>query len=142
MEAPVQRGYEGPAGILLGLLVLLAAASFASRVQSAEPPLAPHPEARPPAVDVQPSEPRASDAPLREHAVPVVDYTLHASLDPSAHTVRGEGTIVWRNTSRSAVRELYLHLYLNAFKNDRSVFLRAPVGSGRGTAPVTDWGYV
>src|SRR5882672_2286548 len=80
--------------------------------------------------------------PLREHAEDVVDYTLRASLDPALHTVHGEGTITWRNTSTTKVRELWLHLYLNAFKNQRSAFLRAPVASGRGTAPVTDWGHI
>jgi hypothetical protein len=79
---------------------------------------------------------------LREHADDVADYTLRASLDPSQHAVHGEGTIVWRNRSNASVRELWFHLYLNAFKNERTVFLRAPVGSGRGTAPVSDWGYI
>ena len=37
------------------------------------------------------------------------------------------------------MRELWLHLYLNAFKNERSAFLRERVG-GRGSAPPEDWG--
>src|SRR5262249_11138569 len=79
---------------------------------------------------------------LREHAVDVVDYNLHAVLDVTQHTVHGDGSIVWRNASNVNGRELWVHLYLNAFKNERSVFLRAPVASGRGTQPVTDWGYI
>jgi hypothetical protein len=82
------------------------------------------------------------DEPLREHADAVVDYTLHAVLDVAQHTVHGDGTIAWRNRSSVAIHELWLHLYLNAFKNERTVFLRAPVASGRGTAPVADWGYI
>ena len=87
-------------------------------------------------------EVRSVEEPLREHAVDVVDYDLHAVLDVPQHTVHGDGSIVWRNASNVAVRELWVHLYLNAFKNERSLFLRAPVASGRGTQPVADWGYI
>jgi hypothetical protein len=83
-----------------------------------------------------------TDASLPEHAEDVADYTLVARLDPSAHTIHGEGTIRWRNTSSVAVHEVWLHLYLNAFKNERSAFLREPVGGFRGSEPLTDWGFI
>lgn len=38
--------------------------------------------------------------------------------------MHGSGTLTWRNPSREAVTELYLHLYLNAFRNTASTFLR------------------
>lgn len=79
--------------------------------------------------------------PVAEHAEDVVDYTLRASLDPFAHTVHGEGTIRWKNTSTVPVKELWLHLYLNAFKNQRSVFLREPVGF-RSDVKMKDWGTI
>ncbi len=82
----------------------------------------------------------ANVAPLRDHADDVTDYTLVARLDPIAHTVHGEGTIRFRNTSAVAVRELWLHLYLNAFKNERSAFLREPAAGSRGSGALTDWG--
>jgi hypothetical protein len=85
--------------------------------------------------------PKDDDGALRAHAVDVVDYTLRAELDPSAHTVHGQGTIVWTNTSRAGIRELWLHLYLNAFKNERSAFLRERVG-GRGSSTPEDWGWI
>jgi hypothetical protein len=81
------------------------------------------------------------DAALRAHATPVADYTLRATLDPVAHMVHGQGTLRWTNTSTATVRELWLHLYLNGFKNERSVFLRERVG-GRGSAPIEDWGWI
>jgi hypothetical protein len=81
------------------------------------------------------------DAALPAHADDVVDYTLRASLDPVAHTVHGEGTIAWRNTSTQPARELWVHLYLNAFKNQRSAFFRESVG-GRGSAAPEDWGWI
>jgi Peptidase family M1 domain len=79
--------------------------------------------------------------PIAAHADDVVDYTLRATLDPAAHTVHGEGTIVWRNASVVPVHELWLHLYLNAFKNQGSAFWRERVG-GRGSAPPEDWGWI
>lgn len=80
--------------------------------------------------------------PSLEHAAAVVDYSLTAKLDPIAHTVAGQGTLRWTNTSEVPVRELWFHLYLNAFKNQRSVFLREPLGAGRGGGPVADWGTI
>lgn len=85
-------------------------------------------------------EPAAAAVPMLEHAPDVSSYTLRASLDPSAHTVHGEGTIRWRNASDREVSELWLHLYLNAFKNQASVFMRTPVGGFRGTTIPKDWG--
>ncbi|HZU84095.1 MAG TPA: M1 family metallopeptidase, partial [Polyangiaceae bacterium] len=95
-----------------------------------------------PVAPLAPATPGGLDAePLAEHARDVVDYTLRASLDPVLHTVHGEGTIVWRNTSEQPVRELWVHLYLNAFKNERSAFLRERIG-GRGSRDPEDWGWI
>lgn len=81
------------------------------------------------------------EAGMLEHPVDVADYTLTAKLDPSAHTVHGEGTIRFKNTSRAPVKEVWLHLYLNAFKNQKSVFLREPVGFRSGAA-LKDFGWI
>jgi Peptidase family M1 domain len=82
------------------------------------------------------------ETPTLAHADDVVDYVLRAKLDPILHLVHGEGTIHFRNASTASVHELWIHLYLNAFKNDRSVFLREPIGGFRGTAPIRDWGTI
>ncbi len=84
----------------------------------------------------------AGDPNLRAHAEDVTDYTLHAWLDPSTHTVHGEGSIHFRNTSDRPVHELWFHLYLNAFKNERSAFLREPAAGARGSGPVGEWGTI
>jgi hypothetical protein len=86
-----------------------------------------------------PPLPVLDEPPLREHAEDVADYTLHATLDPAAHTVHGEGTIRWRNTSARPVQQLWLHLYLNAFRDDKSAFMRERVG-GRGSGSPSAWG--
>jgi hypothetical protein len=92
----------------------------------------------------RPGEPPGAtpfDDAIPAQADDVVDYTLRATLDPIAHTVHGEGAIVWRNASVVPVREIWLHLYLNAFKNQASAFWRERVG-GRGSAPPEDWGWI
>jgi len=116
---------------------LLGAFAFGALLGQPAPAAAPAPAPPPaPAPDVA-----SADAALPAHADDVADYTLRASLDPVAHVVHGEGTIRWRNTSTQAVRELWVHLYLNAFKNERSAFLRERVG-GRGSAAPEDWGWI
>ncbi len=84
----------------------------------------------------------AADVPMADHPAHVVSYTLRAKLDPSVHTVHGEGTITWKNVSTKPVKELWVHLYLNGFKNQSSVFMRAPIGGFRGTTVPRDWGTI
>jgi hypothetical protein len=106
---------------------------------SAAPPTSPAPQPGATPVD---SSLFDTDASLRAHADDIADYTLVAKLDAASHTIHGEGTIRWRNASSAPVRDMWVHLYLNAFKNERSVFLREPVGGFRGSEPITDWGYI
>jgi hypothetical protein len=86
-------------------------------------------------------ESRGADAPL-EHAQRVASYTLAAKLDAEQHRVSGHGTIELFNYTQVPLAELYLHLYMNAFKNDRSLFLRSPFGAGRSGQHGSKWGYI
>ncbi len=62
----------------------------------------------------------------------IANYTIAVSLDPGRKRLTGQETLVWRNSTPESIFELRFHLYLNAFKNARSTFLR---GRGdRGTA--------
>ncbi|HXM77540.1 MAG TPA: M1 family peptidase, partial [Thermoanaerobaculia bacterium] len=76
---------------------------------------------------------------------PVVEYRITASLDPKTHVVSGQERLLWRNPSGDSVGELRFHLYLNAFKNNRSTFQResraAPRTRRRGDKP-EDWGAI
>src|SRR5919204_1814266 len=54
----------------------------------------------------------------------VADYDLEARLDPVRHTVEGRERLTWRNRSRETIRELYVHLYLNAFEGEDTTFAR------------------
>src|SRR5689334_4946609 len=89
-----------------------------------------------------PREQNPPDFAVKEHATPIANYTMKASLDPVAHTVHGEGTIVWTNPWQKPVSELWMHLYLNAFKNQASVFMRAPIGGFRGSTVPSSWGTI
>ncbi|HYK41646.1 MAG TPA: M1 family metallopeptidase, partial [Thermoanaerobaculia bacterium] len=76
---------------------------------------------------------------------PVVEYRIRASLDPKTHVVDGTERLVWRNPSDDVVSELRFHLYLNAFKNNRSTFFRESGGQLRGSRfdrKSEDWGSI
>ena len=68
-------------------------------------------------------EGRALPAPAR-----VVRYDLRVALDAENHQLSGSGTIRWTNPSDVPVSELKLHLYWNAFRNNRSTFFRESGG--------------
>jgi len=67
-----------------------------------------------------------------DSVTPVASYTLHAKLDPATHTVAGSGEIRFVNVSSRALDHLYVHLYLNAFESQRTVFGRQRSGGFRG----------
>jgi hypothetical protein len=80
--------------------------------------------------------------PAAQHAEDVASYTLYATLDPGTHVVRGTGAIRWRNSSLVPTRELWVHLYMNAFKNGDSAFLRERGIGGRGAGLPRDFGSI
>jgi len=73
----------------------------------------------------------------------IANYDISASLDAKGKTIRATETLVWRNTSRDRITELQFHLYLNAFKNSESTFMKESGGSSRGAAmDVGGWGWI
>lgn len=62
-----------------------------------------------------------SDAPLSERRVA---YDIDVRLDPETRSIEGQQRLTWRNPDRVPVDELQFHLYLNAFRDDRSTFMR------------------
>ncbi len=71
-------------------------------------------------------------ADLPERSDRVLSYTIRARLDPALKEIRGEMDLVWRNATGKPVDELYFHLYLNAFRDKDSTFMRE--GSEEGKA--------
>jgi hypothetical protein len=53
----------------------------------------------------------------------VVAYDLKARLRPETRTVEGRETLTWINDSAVPARELRFHLYLNAFRSNRTTFM-------------------
>lgn len=73
----------------------------------------------------------------------IVDYRIKAKLSPEEKIVFGEEVLTWLNTGDVPISELHFHLYLNAFKNNRSTFMKESGGSHRGFAIDKDrWGYI
>ena len=59
-------------------------------------------------------------------------YRIEAELDPVRQRVTGKLTLHFTNTSTAGLEALLFHLYLNAFRDANSVFMRESHGSLRG----------
>jgi len=62
----------------------------------------------------------------------VASYRIDATLDPVRHTVDARQQLTWRNRSGQAIRSVYLHLYLNAHRNENSTFYTEERHGGEG----------
>src|SRR5215468_3915742 len=59
-------------------------------------------------------------------------YVIDAKLDPASRTITGSEVILWRNVTTRPATELQFHLYWNAWRDDRSTWVReAKLGSRR-----------
>jgi hypothetical protein len=79
---------------------------------------------------------------LAQAATKVASYEIAAKLDAEHHRIAGRETIHFVNRSSAVLNELWFHLYLNAFKNDKTLFLRSPFGAGRSGDKAHEYGYV
>ncbi len=73
--------------------------------------------------------PGAGDVPRSERRV---HYDIKAVLLDTLPEVRGTARIVWRNPDAVPITSLQLHLYLNAFRNSQTTFMRESGGRHRG----------
>ena len=77
-----------------------------------------------------------ASAPLEVALSPrTASYTMAVTLDPSTRQLAGEQVLTWRNDSPDTIRSIPFHLYLNAFRNEYSTFLREGTGSVRPPPP-------
>ena len=73
----------------------------------------------------------------------IVSYDIAVRLDASRKQLIGRETVTWRNPSDDAVSDLWLHLYLNAFRNTASTFVRESGGQLRGDRMAENrWGWI
>lgn len=54
----------------------------------------------------------------------LANYTIQVRLNPVEKTLEGREAIEWRNAQKLPARELRFHLYYNAWKNNKSTWLR------------------
>ena len=86
----------------------------------------------------------ARSIPQSQH---IASYKLDVvlKLDERQHPaiIEGRGQLVWRNDSDDSVPDLQFHLYLNAFKNEKSTFFRESGGQLRGDRfAAGEWGSI
>jgi hypothetical protein len=74
---------------------------------------------------------------------PVVNYKIQVRLDPAVRTLEGQTTMVWNNQTAVPTNEIHFHLYLNAFRNNRSTFMQEAGTSHRSSSLEEDqWGWI
>jgi hypothetical protein len=98
------------------------------------------PRSRPlPKIDGSPAL-RGGGAPRSQR---IASYKIEARLDAVRHQITASETLTWTNAGQSAVDMLPFHLYLNAFKNEQSLFMRSSHGVVHNArASDTSWGYL
>jgi len=77
-------------------------------------------------------------------AFDTANYEIEVVLDPASHRLSGVEKIRWTNRTTEATDEIYLHLYLNAFADSRTTFMREiDLWALRNQAdPEGNWGWV
>lgn len=98
---------------------------------------------RPPVAAAQgspaaPPVPPAPEAPAAASAAPArtdtASYDLQARWDPAANQIHGAGVITYRNPSDDTLSRLWLKLYLNAFRDQNTLWMREAEGAHRGSS--------
>lgn len=73
----------------------------------------------------------------------IVAYTIDVTLDVEKKMLVGKEILTWNNPSNDRITELQFHLYLNAFKNAGSTFMRESGGQLRGIEMGAEgWGWI
>ncbi len=116
------------------VLVLACATAMACGRESATPRVRPLPEP-----DKVPA--LRGDGPAKSPRI--ASYHIDVRLDPGRHTLTGTQTLAWTNPGATAVDTLPFHLYLNAFKNDSTLFMTTSRGvMRRARAADGGWGWI
>lgn len=75
------------------------------------------------------SKPAMAGPPLSPR---IANYQIKVLLNDVTKRLDGKQTLTWRNTSTDLITELWFHLYLNAFRDRNSTFMRESGGQLRG----------
>jgi len=84
-----------------------------------------------------PTAPLISTAPAQTGAAAIrsprnANYSIDVELDPASRTITGREVVTWRNITAHPTSELRFHLYWNAWRNDRSTWLKETARASRG----------
>ena len=74
------------------------------------------------------AQPKMFDTPLSPR---LANYEIEVRLDPATKKLYGNEIITWTNKSGDYIPDLQFHLYLNAFKNEQSTFMKESGGKHR-----------
>jgi hypothetical protein len=69
----------------------------------------------------------------------ITGYKIDAELDPDARTISGSMNAYWINISEDDVPDIRLHMYLNAFRSNKSTFYKESGGSPGSTEKDCGW---
>jgi hypothetical protein len=73
----------------------------------------------------------------------IANYIIDVRLDTEEKRIYGEEILTWHNRSDDRIVELQFHLYLNAFRNNRSTVFEETGGEMRGMGLDEDgWGFI
>ncbi len=73
----------------------------------------------------------------------IANYRIDAVFDAESRKLSASSRLTWTNTGGRAVDVLPFHLYMNAFKNEESVFMRESRGRHRAAkANQRAWGWI
>ncbi|MCH8942955.1 MAG: M1 family metallopeptidase [Bacteroidetes bacterium] len=73
------------------------------------------------------------------------NYDINVKLDTKTKILDGSEILTWTNMSNDNIKELQFHLYLNAFKNSNSTFMKEAstgVSKRNRNISVDDWGWI
>ena len=62
----------------------------------------------------------------------IANYDITVNLNPKTKIILGSQSLKWTNTGTKSINELQFHLYLNAFKDENSTFMKESGGQLRG----------
>jgi hypothetical protein len=73
----------------------------------------------------------------------IANYTMNVELDTESHMITATEILSWTNDTKSTTREIWFHLYWNAFQNNMSTYLTESARRGRGISGLKkeDWGH-
>ena len=94
----------------------------------------------PAAAQAQTGTPAQTQAPAGGPQSDVASYQIQVTLDPTTKQLHGSERITYRNPSPDTLQEIWVHLYLNAFRSADTQWMREAGGEHRGfSASAPGW---